>query len=77
MSSYEKMPRSRKIVGQQHGLKRLTLRDRGTAGYPKVAEVWLPMGRWTSIDAPDMVSRFKNSIGDLLGIDVQLLDLEV
>jgi len=77
VSSYERMSRSRKFSGPQHGLKRLILRDRSAVGYPKVAEVWLPENKWHSCDVAGFVTRFKKSCSELLGIDIDLLDLEV
>lgn len=47
MSTYRKLPRRRKLVGPQHGLKLLTVRSLGE-GCPKLLEVWVPESRWNA-----------------------------
>jgi len=76
MSAYHKMPRSRKIAGRQHGLKRLTLQNRSAVGCPKVLELWLPESQWYSIDAASFVLEAKACCSKLLGLAEDSIEVE-
>ena len=69
MSSYEKMPRKAKIVGQQHGMKRITARSYSAVGCPKILEAWVPIPAWEA-DPQAVTVRIKEACRLVHGVEL-------
>ena len=58
MSTYDVIPRKRKIAKRHAGLKRLSLRSTQVPGYPRLLDIWVPEAEFQA-DCEALVKKMK------------------